>query len=439
MSMKELVVCKFTGCNQVYTDPRFLPCGKRTCAAHIESMLVKRDDELGHDRKMIKCHFCQKIHHFPDDGDEFPRDENIHELLNIRYSFEHDAAKKSFNEAAQLLEKLMKRDDNEDYVIDYFERVEAEILIEKEANLQKLLAYYIKLVDDVHERKSMCLHNLKTNKILESELDAIKRTLAEYDGQLKRDNVDFILKTLDGDEAKWREIQSDCNKLFDMIRSLDEEFKMRIVGDQMIEFRPNSSSTQLESICGHLVVETITSTILRNHSMKNDLINLNKLSGKQFKLLYRASRDGFKASSFHAKCDNQPSTLTIIKTTGGDIFGGYTAVAWDSTSGYKNDPKAFIFSLVNARSPSPRSFPVKNGYEYSICCAAACGPSFGGGHDIFISDNSNTTTQSYSNLGHSFNTPHLAYDTTEAKSFLAGSYNFQVSEIEVFCVNEKKN
>ena len=33
MNIKDLVVCKFTGCNQIFDDARFLPCGKRTCAA----------------------------------------------------------------------------------------------------------------------------------------------------------------------------------------------------------------------------------------------------------------------------------------------------------------------------------------------------------------------------------------------------------------------
>ena len=30
-TFKDVVVCKFAGCNQVYNDARILPCGKRTC------------------------------------------------------------------------------------------------------------------------------------------------------------------------------------------------------------------------------------------------------------------------------------------------------------------------------------------------------------------------------------------------------------------------
>jgi len=51
-----------------------------------------------------------------------------------------------------------------------------------------------------------------------------------------------------------------------------------------------------------------------------------------------------------------------------------------------------------------------------------------------IANNCNSTTSNYSNLGHSYSTSALgfSYGSTQAKSFLAGSYNFQVKEIEVF-------
>ena len=299
MSLKEVVMCTFTGCNQIYNEALILPCGNRTCAAHIDAMMVKRD-AVDHDKEMIKCHFCDEIHSFPDNGDGFPVDSSMPLLFNIKYCTAHDAAKKSFKAVSTLLEKLLKLD-KEDYVIDYFERVETEILLEKEANLQKLLAHYQRLVNDVHERKVKCLSNLKTNTTLEGELEAIRRTLLEHDGKLKRDNVDFMLKTLDGDQTKWKEIQLECDTLLEEAKSLGAELKKRIVGDQMTSFIASTSGTRIESICGHLGGSTFDSTILCNFKLRNDLGQLCTLSGKQFKLLYRASRDGFAASSFHAK------------------------------------------------------------------------------------------------------------------------------------------
>ena len=150
--LKEIVVCKFAGCNQVFNDPRILPCGNRTCAAHIEAMMVKSDGINSANGKMLKCHFCEKIHNFPDDGGEFLVDRNIPLLLSMKHSNQHDAAKKSFKAVTQQLEKLIKLD-KEAYVIDYFERVEADILLAKEANIQKLNAYCQELVGSVHEQK----------------------------------------------------------------------------------------------------------------------------------------------------------------------------------------------------------------------------------------------------------------------------------------------
>ena len=202
--MNDIVICKYPGCYQVYNDPRILPCGSRTCSAHIDAMLLTSDD-INANRKMIKCFFCEKIHYFPDDGEEFPVDKHISFLLNMQLGGNHSAAKKSLDDVSRLLDKLLKLD-REGYAIDYFEKVDAQIQVEKELKQQELTAYYQKLVAEVHQRKAKCLNNLKTNQRLNSELDAIKQQLNEYDSKLKSENVDFVLKTLSGGEAKWREI-----------------------------------------------------------------------------------------------------------------------------------------------------------------------------------------------------------------------------------------
>jgi hypothetical protein len=54
------------------------------------------------------------------------------------------------------------------------------------------------------------------------------------------------------------------------------------------------------------------------------------------------------------------------------------------------------------------------------------GPTFGGGHDLYISSNSNNNSWNYTNTPHS-------YDTL-SNTTLFGSYQFQTNEIEVFKV-----
>ena len=48
----------------------------------------------------------------------------------------------------------------------------------------------------------------------------------------------------------------------------------------------------------------------------------------EWRLLYRASRDGFAARPFHLRCDNKGPTVTIVKGSRGNIFGGFTEKSW---------------------------------------------------------------------------------------------------------------
>ena len=73
-----------------------------------------------------------------------------------------------------------------------------------------------------------------------------------------------------------------------------------------------------------------------------------------------------------------------------------------------------------------------NKHQHAIICNNSSGPTFGGGHDIHISSNANTTNGSYSNLGFTYKHHQYAYETNETYSFLAGSFEFQLSEIEVY-------
>ena len=73
---------------------------------------------------------------------------------------------------------------------------------------------------------------------------------------------------------------------------------------------------------------------------------------------------------------------------------------------------------------------------YSIACSSSSGPIFGYGIDIQINFNSNENL-SYSNLGSVYRHPKYAFGSNEAKSFLAGSHEFKLSEIEVYHVEYK--
>ena len=91
---------------------------------------------------------------------------------------------------------------------------------------------------------------------------------------------------------------------------------------------------------------------------------------------------------------------------------------------------SFLFSLRNNENIAPFIANVKRDHEdHAIYCDPSFGPSFGDGHDIHIANNANYNRQSYSYFGCSYQSPPGLRDV---RTFLAGSYDFTPTEIEVF-------
>jgi hypothetical protein len=72
------------------------------------------------------------------------------------------------------------------------------------------------------------------------------------------------------------------------------------------------------------------------------------IPGKNIKLIFKGSVDGFGAANFHAKCDNIANTLVVIRSEHGKVFGGYTFKTLNFFWLVK-DANAFIFSLTNQK------------------------------------------------------------------------------------------
>ena len=119
-------------------------------------------------------------------------------------------------------------------------------------------------------------------------------------------------------------------------------------------------------------------------------------------LLYRRSRDEWKASDFHTKCDNKGATITVIRSNDDFIFGGFSDKPWISANKSCNSDKAFLFYL---KSPSNEvgltNMRIRQGMCYqAICQKSFHGPIFGGGRsNLHISsddnNNSNEITSEY--------------------------------------------
>jgi hypothetical protein len=144
------------------------------------------------------------------------------------------------------------------------------------------------------------------------------------------------------------------------------------------------------------------------------------------RLLYRSSRDGAIAAAFHSRCDAKGPTLTLIRDTAGNVFGGYAAEHWsrNADDGYVllDDSAAFLFTVVNPRADPPALFPSKaNGR--SIVCASWAGPYF---YDLFV--NEVFDGNCYTNIGRSYVNP----TRHDGDTVLTGGTYFTPAEVEVW-------
>jgi len=100
---------------------------------------------------------------------------------------------------------------------------------------------------------------------------------------------------------------------------------------------------QVQGIIEQLKLKAISlfkDSVILSSDQREPLVNwLNECQAitndsDKYKLLYRASRDGWAAANFHSCCDNKGPTVTVIKS-GNYIFGGYTDQSWDGKSYFK--------------------------------------------------------------------------------------------------------
>jgi hypothetical protein len=146
--------------------------------------------------------------------------------------------------------------------------------------------------------------------------------------------------------------------------------------------------------------------------------------------LFKASEKQYLASEFHKACDSAESTLTVIRSTAGKVFGAYTPNYWGKNNGYIKDDKkeGFIFSLNHKTLHE-----IKNEKsQYAIYSKPTYGPTFGEGHDICISDQCQIR-KCKCILGNTYELP-KKYDVSKARAYLAGEVYFLVDDYIVYGV-----
>ncbi|KAG4084043.1 TLD-domain-containing protein [Neocallimastix lanati (nom. inval.)] len=229
--------------------------------------------------------------------------------------------------------------------------------------------------------------------IIPIELGRINEIEFELLGKEKtiKDSVDYALELInkiynENIELKTEieNLKKDKENILSKLSKLEEEYenftKIRnIPVDNLLENEP----------VDNLFNDSVIVTKNENRMIYN-WINENNI---KCKLLYRASTNGDSPTSFHSCCDGKGPTITFIKTDDGKRIGGFTKISWSSPSNnynYKADPDSFIFSLDTCQK-----LEKVGNREFAVCHYSNRGPTFGGGHDIFIFSECRTNSKSY--------------------------------------------
>jgi len=419
-TIKNILSCE--SCNEKLDIPKKLPCGSTICT-QCESEIQQLDNQF-------ECKLCSDIHQISVKG--LPVCKIILNLLQIKPNEISrgqavEQLKQNLNEIKQQLNKLnTSLNTGQEQIKEHCNNLRAQIHLSSENCIKQINEMNREFIKTVNTYEFDCIEALQQNDYKQQDdfvecIDELKKFESKWTGYLTQIDIkeETILKvnSLAKDLIQKAEYQSD--KLEDFIFN----------GNYLKYERVNK-------VClGRFESRThkFNSTIVSNQEMKDLMIMCRFPLNQTWKLLYRATHDGFGASDFHRKVDNYSNTLTIIKSTNGNVFGGYTEQDW-SGSCFKSDLNAFIFSLKNSDNKPIVMKCLEN--RSAICCSTTCGVIFGNNSscDILLCDNSDKVKGSGSNLGSSYKHPNYEFDTDEANSFLAGSIYFQTLEIETFTI-----
>ena len=261
----------------------------------------------------------------------------------------------------------------------------------------------------------------KKYKNLDFIINEKKKTSTEIIDELY--NIIFIQnKEINNLKSKFDEVKEKFNKINDNNEKLIKEYtelnqriikieKENAIKENMIINTKSSMFNSIEDI------DFIIKRLKYDKKLKEKKILLN--------LLFKATKDGQNASDFHRKCDGKVQQLIFIKTTEGEIFGGYTKIGFRSRGNATKDNNAFVFSFL-----TKKIYNVKKD-KNAIWDSKEYGPCFySNGNYVFyipskmFDDNSNTCTLSESHF------EGMSYDY----ELNNGEYNFNIQEIEVFQV-----
>lgn len=185
-------------------------------------------------------------------------------------------------------------------------------------------------------------------------------------------------------------------------------------------------SINLVNEASNKIFNAINSKIFKSHNeilfISQGIEKSTKKAVKNMELIYRASRDGDSSKSFHSKCDGKSNTLTVIKSSVGKRFGGFSVGEWSTEQSYSKDENAFLFSIDDKQF----YFIKKEQSDYAIFSNPNYGPAFGKGPDFYISSNCRNNSSFIKQE---------SFDYNGKTDTLVGGKKFSAIDYEIYQIN----
>jgi len=189
-----------------------------------------------------------------------------------------------------------------------------------------------------------------------------------------------------------------------LVKSDDSNIRMQLLDDADFFKLPND----LKDYLRWSSVEGIDLWFSEVNFINKQLKSVSKEMGG---LLYQASKDGYGVSSFHSRTHGKGSSITIVETKSGNVFGGYSSTSWYNSGGYRTSTGSFLFRL----RPSMKRYDlISSAKGYAIYTHGSYGPMFGHGHDLYIINCLNVAT-CYTNKN-AYNMP-SSYELNDGEKF----------------------
>ena len=206
---------------------------------------------------------------------------------------------------------------------------------------------------------------------------------------------------------------------------IEERNQTRKTINDLIKWKENNENKKEIDHSSH----EVDSLIFNNqdiHLISDRLTNKEELKDKNviFNLIYRASRDGADANSYHQMCDGKTNTISVVQTIKGNKFGGYTETLIENGNLAYKDPNSFLFSLNKHKI-----YENLNKDGNVIRHYKGYGPYFVGGFITFDSqfyNNNNNFVYDRTSSSNFFSNNEKEYEINNGEQF------FTIRELEVF-------